>query len=488
MFMETKVYWNRLLERLRNELDGVTQNVTTPLAFNLRMLAAISDAEQVYQCMQSLYRKWCTELPFIGDEGMEVDWVEVSSMYQEAFADFREIGAEMEYPNTYVSLAPPKELKGWRQWDREASFRREEGEEKDLNSPDYARFLQPSCKKNVWCFVANELSTPTNSQPSLRSMLRNYSLANSEELQEALRRIYQKIHKTAQAIDLLLCRPQKVIKEREALDGLMKDFFVRLVRKYSPHTGHGIAYAIVREYEEWLEEHSNSVSESLLLMKEEECWQRLLKSHFLDDLMCTHGNQEYEPARTQEIVDEMLFCKNVSAEIREEQQAMAIGRYIYRYQLEYKDWAGRTKAFLRYFIFRERIAELRIQQAKKNLALNEQELKIRGCILKLLSEKDKEGKPMMQQQSYWFVIYRILVDYYGWDKNLKSFCDAMKRWNVADGTPPCSYESLKKVNPFFSVRAFDSWKVDKYDGSKAIFYKMHTVAKRFKEFLEVEMG
>ena len=67
-------------------------------------------------------------------------------------------------------------------------------------------------------------------------------------------------------------------------------------------------------------------------------------------------------------------------------------------------------------------------------------------ILKALTEAtDAEGTRVFAQQNQWYAVFRVLSEQCDYPANMKDFCRVMTDMGMGEATPPCRYESIKKV-------------------------------------------
>ena len=137
--------WQQLLANIEQSLRTLTEGASTPLALNMKMLALLADMEHAYQLLDALLAQWRTTLPFAADRGMEVDWAQVGLRIGDAAKGLKDISRKAQFPLVIVDCPPT-----WRSWRSELTYRREEGEPRDIFAPDYGRRLNPTLRENLW--------------------------------------------------------------------------------------------------------------------------------------------------------------------------------------------------------------------------------------------------------------------------------------------------------------------------------------------------
>ncbi|MBO5699676.1 MAG: hypothetical protein J6R79_06715 [Bacteroidaceae bacterium] len=70
--------------------------------------------------------------------------------------------------------------------------------------------------------------------------------------------------------------------------------------------------------------------------------------------------------------------------------------------------------------------------------------RIKAAILQLMDMKDEGGKYLFSQKSHWFVVYKVLSEYYQFPENMKEFEKLMIDWGMLEARVPVDYESFRK--------------------------------------------
>lgn len=117
--------------------------------------------------------------------------------------------------------------------------------------------------------------------------------------------------------------------------------------------------------------------------------------------------------------------------------------------------------------------------------MNASEEQIKETLLALLETTDEEGHRIFTEKGQWYAVYKVLSECYGYPTKISEFCEIIKNWGMAEVSPACSYESVKKVPsqvniPTPKVALWHNYK-DKADEK---FKKQLVVAMKLMEMLE----
>lgn len=283
----------------------------------------------------------------------------------------------------------------------------------------------------------------------------------------------------------LLQAPHEVFTKAE-MNEMFVNFYEQLPLKYSKM----VHNKMKREYETWINTYGDEIGLTALRHKEEECWQKLKDSGFLDKFIADYDETGQDESELKRLFNYHFLKRKATLEKRPKLMAQAVGRYIYMNQLETADWKRKILSFLKYDYFVQRIDEekrkLRQEQGDEQSPVRGKKAIVKQCIEQLMEEKDENGELLMKLGSQWVAIHRILNDYYGFAKEPMAFYREMKELGMDEVRVPCGYDALKKSDGFFD-KPFDEWDVSKYKGAqKATFYKQYGVAARLKALLKKE--
>ncbi len=89
--------WQQMMDNLIHSLRELPNGANTPLALNLKMLSLLADMEHTRRLLKALYEQWRTELPFITERGMEVDWDAVRQQLTMR-SSLQTVGASVPFP------------------------------------------------------------------------------------------------------------------------------------------------------------------------------------------------------------------------------------------------------------------------------------------------------------------------------------------------------------------------------------------------------
>lgn len=489
--------WQLLLGNIEQSLRTLTEGASTPLALNMRMLALLADMEHAHQLLDALFAKWRTALPFATDRGMEVDWDKAGLRIGDAARGLKDIARKTRFPLVIVDC-PPKEG-SWRSWRNELTYRREEGEPRDIFAPDYGRRLNPTLRENLWHVTADYITRyrekhhheeggkatdwyPFNLQAfgGLRETMCHLSPAPHSKLAVMLRGEVTRLMKRCTSLANLLAMPHTYISD---MDGAYAAFFDRLYERYvgSELSTHGIT--LHSEMEAWrnLYAPGGDITPQLaggLLATE---YERLAASGCTDTWLAAHGLRGAQPASCQRALHDHFFTDGGTA------RSTAAGRYLFALQHMGSDSEQRILAFLRYaYIYKEMSPHL-TPQCRATLTADEEH--VQAAIASVV-EQD-----LITCDADWIAIYIVLNERKGTStpSDYTQFYEQMRRMGFAGkfkgATPKKVCDSLRKAYDEH-VAEYDSteeWAADlkemKLHGKGRALGRYHKVAAALKAAL-----
>lgn len=105
------------------------------------------------------------------------------------------------------------------------------------------------------------------------------------------------------------------------------------------------------------------------------------------------------------------------------------------------------------------------------------------AITQIMDEVKDNGDFLVRYKRHWQCIYRILVDYEGYNDSYTSFCEEMQELGVAGLRIPCEEEHIKRINGLFA-KPYSEWSLAKYDGNSKVFKEYNDIATRFYGYLK----
>lgn len=118
-------------------------------------------------------------------------------------------------------------------------------------------------------------------------------------------------------------------------------------------------------------------------------------------------------------------------------------------------------------------------------SLKEEKEKIKRAITNLMEEKRTDGKFLMHYQSQWIGIYRILVDYKGWNDDYNTFSsqiNSLGPWRVK-----CTPDSLQKANEDIFSKPFSEWDKSGTKIKSATYDERYQVAEFMMKQLDLSL-
>lgn len=74
---------------------------------------------------------------------------------------------------------------------------------------------------------------------------------------------------------------------------------------------------------------------------------------------------------------------------------------------------------------------------------------MRQVLQELLVAKDENGDKLMVEQQQWFAVFRVLVEYGNYPRQMSDFARAMAQLGMDRATPACKHDSLRKASQTF---------------------------------------
>jgi len=201
-----------LIDRLDNTLQSMNWNANTKLAYNLIMLAAACDAVHLRRIMKRLFDRWNESLPFVGEEGVDIDWEGVKSK-------FNPLNVKENFDTSNPLF---KEIKDWEEKQDDLPITKEEGK----GGPDILCGLE---QDRLWDIVSDDYIFCNDEMKDMAVELKRFLLLMSSYEQEEVERllVYELygIQLLADNLKALLRTPSQVISNKEKRDELISKFF-----------------------------------------------------------------------------------------------------------------------------------------------------------------------------------------------------------------------------------------------------------------------
>ena len=445
--------WQQLLANIEQSLRTLTEGASTPLALNMKMLALLADMEHAYQLLDALFAQWRTALPFVTDQGMEVDWAQAATRIGDAAKGLKEIGRKAQFPLVTVDCPPTEGA--WRSWRSELTYRREEGEPRDIFAPDYGRRLNPTLRENLWHVTADYITRyrekhyqeeggkaaewyPFNLPAfgGLRETLCHLSPEPHAKLAVMLRGQATRLMERCTSLANLLATPHAYIPDME---GAYSAFFDRLYKHYVEHPLSTYGTELRREQETWrnLYAPEGDISPSLATNRLATAYEELEASGFAEAWLTAHGLKETQPGTRQGELNGHFFTDDGAV------HSASAGRYLFALQRTDGNGEQLARAFMRYaYIYKEMLPHLAPQ---RRATLTADEKHVQAAIASVV-ERD-----LITCDADWIAIYLVLNkqkttptkgDY-------MQFYEQMRRMGFAGrfkgATPKQVCESLRKA-------------------------------------------
>ena len=110
--------------------------------------------------------------------------------------------------------------------------------------------------------------------------------------------------------------------------------------------------------------------------------------------------------------------------------------------------------------------------------------RVYDVLQKLMEATDDEGRQLFTMKSQWIAVYRILVDFLGFEDEYRDFC---RRINKMGKYPiPCSENAVKRIDGIFA-KPFKTWSKKLYKGRGCVYDRQYEVAKWLIEHLGIQL-
>lgn len=451
--------WQQMMDNLIHSLRELPNGANTPLALNMKMLALLADMEHAHQLLEALLAQWQTALPFVTDDGMEVDWNEAAHRIEEAAEGLKDIVRKTQFPLVIVDC-PPKEG-AWRSWRNELTYRREEGEPRDIFAPDYGRRLNPTLKENLWYVTADYIAGyqkksgkaaewyPFNLQAfgGLRETMCHLSPEPHAKLVSILHSKAMQLTKLCTLLVRLLSMPHKYIYDIEQAYAVFHD---RLYKCYVGDMSSIYVRNMYIEQETWrnLYAPGGDISPSLATSRLAMAYDELEASGFADDWLAAHGLQSAQPNARQRALHQHFFTDDGAV------HSARAGRYLFALQRMGGDSEQRARAFMRYaYIYKELLRYL----APQRVTPTADEEHVRAAIASVVEQG------VITCDADWIAIYLVLNERKKAKSDYTQFYERMRRMGFAErfkgATPKQVCDSLRKA---YDVNVCGNGSTDKW--------------------------
>lgn len=471
-----------LLEKLEFALLNVHKYINSPLAYNMMILAIVTDATHLRKVLEAMLRSWTKRLPFIGEEGMDVNWKEIQERLDTALGEFMKQKEDHHSIKVNVSCTPPEDLKNWRNWRNDYL-----NQDPRMNSHTYKKELNPVDQDNLWNFVTNDcwISNDT-SKESLSNMLvflRNMTEDSHDLLGKTLLYEMERILKVAENLETFFYFPSRLIPSEDKREILLEDFISRI------HTAYEFkANMKKKEYMTWRDTLQDDITMEFLQQQKMLYWKKVADSGFLDNL------KENCPYRAGDDNYMSLFFGEAGMKKR------TAGCYIYTQQLKCTEWQKKVETFMIFVAVNEIIDEdmKRIKQEQsvpkkereKKTKTQERYESIARCIQKLMEEKDPDEpwRNLFRQKNQWIAIHRVLSNFYGFARGCTEFCKQVEELGLEKLKHGCTQDGVSKIPMGILEKDIKDWEEhkEKNNPKNKPFLKQYHVAARLMEILEEE--
>lgn len=471
-----------LLETVECALSTMHAHVNSNLAYNLAILATITDAAHLRKVLEAMLRSWTERLPFLGEEGVDIDWKEIRKRLNEALGVFMEQKSGHRPAKVNVSCIPPADVKVWKNW-------RNDYLNKDprMNSYAYKKELNPIDQDNLWCFVTKDYSfsngIPYDSSSNMLVFLRNMTKEQHGQIEKTLIHEMSRILQVTENLEGLLRNPFKVTPLEEKRNSLINDFLSRLQGVYAFK-----ANLEKEEYMTWRETFQDDISLEFLQQQKMLYWQKVVDSGFLENLKAKCPNIAGEDSYMSRFFDETGLKK------------WFVGCYIYTQQLKCTDWQEKVEKFMIFLAIKENIdedmkrlkqeQETEIRTTEKKPKIQEHYASIARCI-RLLMEENEAEKPerrLFRQKNQWIAVHRVLSNFYGFATGYAEFDEQVKELGLQDVKYTCTPDGITKIPLSILEKDFKDWEEykEKKNPKNKPFLRQYNVAVRLMEILEKE--
>ena len=474
------------LEHLVISLSEIPKNVNTPLAYNLKLLAIIVDAEYIKQFLSALINDWKEKLPFIGEIGTEIDWAEIKTKLYEVWDEepYDCNCIKAKFADLYVY----RDKREWNHWEVD------ENEGINVDSNKYGESLNPTNWHNLWFFAGKEIAeignkikrdagmTTDNSLTNIRKGIRclsndsNYLLVNT--LDKELDAIIELIDK----IEAWMFKLQSINDNKYLLDDIMSSFFRRLYDNDFWNERLMIeGTEIKEEFNSWQAEYNEDMQINTLIGKQNLEFELLLNSGFLDIFLTENSCSSYQIVEARKLFDKYFYDEEKCI------RYAAAGRYIYAHQFKERNWRQKTISFLR-FLYIDDMVGRHIYYLDKYynndaLRLNSVQIAVRSSLNKVMDLKNGNSYLILKQH-HWIAIYRVLIDENIFDikpSKYKKFVELINEISPDSFRVPLSMDSIKNISKTVYQKDIKDWKYDSnYEGWDDV---MPIIAKEYRDIL-----
>lgn len=350
--------WQQMIDNILQSLSDLPKGVNTPLALNLKMLSLLADMEYTRKLLKALHAQWRTELPFITERGMEVDW-DYMQLQLKLKSSLQTVEDGVSFSRVIVNSPPPKGEK-WRYWQHELRYERPSGESRDIFAEEYGRMLDPTLSENAWYVTADFIKRYSHKRineqgdtvrdwhpftspafSGMREVMCHLSPKTHGKLVQCLRGEVSGLMQLCKGIDGLLCSPRD---HTDNADMALASFFDRLYARYITVPASAYGTALRRELDDWCElyGHNGGIAPNEAHCKRNNEFEKLSHSHFLTPWCREKGLDGVSPDCLREALHRHFF--DTEGRVRRE----VAGAYIFAYQRKRNNWEQCVKDFLRY--------------------------------------------------------------------------------------------------------------------------------------------
>lgn len=471
-----------LLEKVECALLTMHTHVNSPLAYNLAILATVADATHLRKVLEATLKNWMNRLPFLGEEGTDVDWTKTREHLNNALGEFMEQKSNHRPAKVNISCTPPERIENWRNWRNDYLDK-----EPRINSHSYKKELNPIEQDNLWCFVTNDYSfsneIPYDSSSNMLVFLRNMMEEQHGQIEKVLFYEMERILKVTENLEALLRTPSKIIISKEKRDSLIDDFLSRMQTTYE--------FKANLEKEDYMtlrETFQDDISLEFLQQQKMLYWKKVVDSGFLENLKENYPNIAGEDEYMSRFFDDTGFRKRF------------VGCYIYTQQLKCANWQDKVEKFMIFAAVKDMIDEdMKQLEHEKGVGRKATEKKskaqeryesIAHCILLLMEEKDADApvKKLFRQNNQWIAVHRVLSNYYGFAEGYTEFVEQMEDLPLGNADYPCTLDGVMRIPLGVLAKPFEEWAKykEKKNPRNKVFLKQYHVAVRLLDILEKE--
>ena len=115
---------------------------------------------------------------------------------------------------------------------------------------------------------------------------------------------------------------------------------------------------------------------------------------------------------------------------------------------------------------------------------DEQDVKVDAIITDLMNIKHDDGTYLIHMGRQWWGIYRILVDYLGYDASHTRFVKRLRARGWGKARVPLNLSNMKAIEGTIFAKSFDCWLTLKHKaGHELYFYRHYDVASMTRALL-----